>query len=100
MQAKKNTGCWPVIVRNWLIAALTFVGLYATLPFVAPSLMKLGLTGPANVLYTMYSPMCHQFAFRSIFLFGEQTFYPRENVGTDLQPYEYYAEQYGLVVEP
>jgi uncharacterized membrane protein len=79
--------------RHWLCLALTIIGLYATLPFVAPTLMKLGVTGPANVLYTLYSPMCHQFSFRSIFLYGEQTFYPREIAGTDLKPYEYYAAQ-------
>jgi uncharacterized membrane protein len=100
MPEKKPDGVWPIIVRNWLVVALTFIGLYATLPFVAPTLMKLGLTGPANVLYTMYSPMCHQFAFRSVFLYGEQTFYPRESVGADLRPYEDYAAEYGLVVEP
>lgn len=77
--------------RHWLRVALTIIGLYAFLPFVAPTLMKLGATGPANVLYTLYSPMCHQFAFRSIFLFGDQTFYPREIAGTDLKSYEYYA---------
>jgi uncharacterized membrane protein len=96
MEQKKTSGVWAIIVRNWLVVALTFVGLYATLPFVAPTMMKMGLTGPANVLYTMYSPMCHQFAFRSLFLYGEQPFYPRESVGTDYRPYEAYAEQYSL----
>ncbi|MGB1288816.1 MAG: hypothetical protein ACPG7F_19950, partial [Aggregatilineales bacterium] len=48
------------VVRNWLKIALVVVGLYATLPFIAPTLMKLGATGPANVIYTLYSPMCHQ----------------------------------------
>jgi uncharacterized membrane protein len=81
------------LTRYWLRVALTIVGLYATLPFVAPTLMKIGWTAPANVLYTLYSPMCHQFAFRSIFLYGEQNFYPREIVGTDLRPYEAYAAE-------
>ena len=81
------------IARNWLRIALTLIGTYALLPWVAPTLMKLGVTGPANALYTLYSPMCHQFAFRSIFLYGDQSFYPREIVGTDLVPYESYAAQ-------
>ena len=81
------------ISRHWLRIALMIVGTYATLPFVAPTLMKLGLTAPGNALYTLYSPMCHQFTFRSIFLYGEQNFYPREIAGTDLKPYEYYAAQ-------
>jgi len=79
------------IARNWLRIALILIGTYAILPWVAPTLMQLGATAPANALYTLYSPMCHQFAFRSIFLYGDQTFYPRESVGTDLIPYEAYA---------
>ncbi len=79
------------LARNWLRIALVIVGIYAALPWVAPLLMKLGLTAPANVLYTLYSPMCHQFAFRSIFLFGEQPFYPRGAAGTPYQPFEPYA---------
>ena len=90
---KKSTGLrlnlWILsMARNWLKVALVIVGLYATLPFVAPTLMKIGATGPANVLYTLYSPMCHQFAFRSVFLYGEQPFYPREVAGTEYVPYE------------
>mgnify|MGYP000094284501 CR=1 FL=1 len=80
------------ISRHWLRFALVIIGTYAILPWVAPTLMRLGATAPANALYTLYSPMCHQFAFRSIFLYGEQSFYPREIVGTDLVPYEAYAE--------
>lgn len=79
------------IARNWLRIALVVVGTYAILPWVAPTLARLGATAPANALYTLYSPMCHQFAFRSIFLYGEQPFYPRESVGSDFVPYETYA---------
>lgn len=79
--------------RHWLRVALTIVGLYAILPFVAPTLMKLGATGSGNFLYTLYSPMCHQFTFRSVFLYGEQTFYPRDIAGTDLRSYESYAAE-------
>jgi len=41
-------------------------------------LMELGARGPARVLYLLYSPLCHQLAYRSWFLFGEQSYYPRE----------------------
>lgn len=80
------------ITRHWLRIALIFIGTYASLPIVAPTLMELGATGPARLLYTLYSPFCHQFAFRSIFLFGEQSFYPRYNTGSDLKPFESYAK--------
>ena len=77
--------------RNWLQVALVIIGIYAALPYVAPVLMKLGLTEPARVIYTIYSPFCHQMAFRSVFFFGDQAFYPREISGTELTPFEVYA---------
>ena len=73
--------------RHWLAAFSVIIFLYAGLPFVAPTLMKVGATGPARVIYTLYSPFCHQFAFRSFFLFGPQAAYPRELAGTDLVTY-------------
>jgi len=76
------------LARNWLKITLVLIGIFAALPWVAPTLMQLGLTAPARVLYTLYSPFCHQFAFRSIFLYGEQPFYPREVSGTTATPYE------------
>ncbi len=54
---------------------------YVSLPFLAPVLMKTGATGPAYVLYRVYGSMCHQMAFRSWFLFGEQPAYPRAAAG-------------------
>jgi len=73
--------------RHWLAAFSLVILLYAGLPFMAPTLMKVGATGPARVIYTLYSPFCHQFAFRSFFLFGPQAVYPRELAGTDLVSY-------------
>lgn len=76
--------------RRWLTVALIILGIFVTLPFVAPTLMHFGLTGPAHLLYFAYGPFCHQFAFRSFFLYGEQVAYPREISGTSLTPYEDY----------
>ena len=50
--------------------------------------MKAGLNRPASWIYTIYSPMCHQLAFRSWFLFGEQAAYPRELAGTSLTSFQ------------
>jgi uncharacterized membrane protein len=58
--------------------ALTF---FVMLPFLAPILEENGKTGPANIIYKVYSVFCHQLTFRSFFLFGEQPFYPRELAG-------------------
>lgn len=63
--------------RHWLLVFNLAVALYLSLPFVAPVLMKVGVQRPARVIYTLYGFTCHQLAFRSWFLFGEQPAYPR-----------------------
>ena len=88
------------LTERWLRVALVLIGAYALLPFAAPTFMKLGWEAPANVLYALYSPMCHQFAFRSIFLFGEQPFYPREIAGTPYVSYEAVIRGLPNVVQP
>ena len=64
------------VSKHYLAIFNIFMLLYFGLPILAPVLMKAGATVPANVLYTIYKPLCHQFGFRSFFLFGEQTYYP------------------------
>ncbi|MEJ2750267.1 MAG: DUF2085 domain-containing protein, partial [Anaerolineae bacterium] len=76
--------------KHWLAAFNILVGIYIGLPILAPILMNAGATLPARAIYTVYSPMCHQMASRSFFLFGEQPAYPRALAGTDLQPFESY----------
>lgn len=41
--------------------------------------MKAGFTGAAQLIYQPYKLVCHTFAFRSFFLFGQQVVYPRGN---------------------
>lgn len=67
--------------RHWLAVVNLLVFVYVGLPFLAPVLMKVGATIPANAIYTAYSPLCHQLGFRSFFLFGEQPYYPRAAAG-------------------
>jgi uncharacterized membrane protein len=57
-------------LRRWLLAANIGVGIFIALPFVAPLLLSAGFDGPANLIYAAYSAVCHQWAFRSYFLFG------------------------------
>jgi uncharacterized membrane protein len=66
---------------HWLFVVNLLFIIYLGLPTLAPVLMKVGATAPASVIYTAYSPLCHQLGFRSFFLFGEQTFYPRAAAG-------------------
>ncbi|MBK9050923.1 MAG: DUF2085 domain-containing protein [Chloroflexi bacterium] len=77
--------------RHWLAVFNVAAALYVGLPMLAPVLMNAGATGPARAIYVAYSPMCHQMAFRSFFLFGEQGAYPRELAGTSLTPFEVYT---------
>lgn len=79
------------IAKNWLRYLNTLVGIYVGLPILAPILMKLGITGPAGLIYTIYTPMCHQSASRSFFLFGEQIAYPSQVAGTNFTSLESYA---------
>ena len=65
----------------WLVFGLFF--LYVGLPLLAPVLMKANLPAPARVIYTVYSPLCHQLGFRSLYLFGPQYFYPRAAAHVD-----------------
>lgn len=69
---------------NHYLAILNLIMLlYVGLPFLAPVLMRAGATTPARMIYTVYSPLCHQFGFRSFFLFGEQAYYPLSEAGID-----------------
>lgn len=77
--------------RHWLNIALVILALYVGLALAAPVLMEVGAEGPANALYTLYSPLCHQFAFRSWFLFGHQHSYPRAVAGSDQASFESFA---------
>lgn len=64
------------ISRHYLALFNFVIFLYVGLPVVAPVLMKAGADFPANIIYTIYKPLCHQFGFRSFYLFGEQAYYP------------------------
>ncbi len=69
--------------RHYLALFNLFVIIYVGLPFLAPVMMKLGAETPARLIYRGYSFVCHQLSYRSIFILGEQAFYPREAAGID-----------------
>ena len=75
------------ISRHWLAMFNLLILLYIGLPFLAPVLMRAGAERQARWIYRAYSPLCHQWAFRSWFLFGPQAAYPRALAGTSLTPY-------------
>ena len=73
----KSDGISLWLSRHYLALFNILVFLYLGFSFLAPILMKVGATTPAQVIYHAYGFVCHQFAFRSWFLFGEQLVYPR-----------------------
>lgn len=64
------------LARHYLLLINLFLAFYVGLPFLAPVFKKVGADLPAKIIYRLYSPLCHELAFRSWFLFGEQAYYP------------------------
>src|SRR5258707_15789767 len=63
------------LLDHWVLVFLGFFGVFLLLPFLAPIFMHIGWTGPAELIYIVYSTQCHQMAQRSFFLFGPQPMY-------------------------
>jgi uncharacterized membrane protein len=60
---------------HWILVFALLLGVFNLLPFLAPVFMRLNWETPARLIYLLYSPMCHQMAQRSFFLFGAQPMY-------------------------
>jgi len=67
--------------RNLVLCIGIIILLIIVGAFLPPFLLRLGYQQTAELIYTFYSPLCHQLAFRSFFLFGEQSVYPRALAG-------------------
>ena len=65
-----------LVRARWLAMANLLVGVFIGLPLLAPVLLAYGFVDPANAIYGAYKYVCHQWAFRSYFLFGAQATYP------------------------
>jgi uncharacterized membrane protein len=61
--------------RHWFFVFSLGLGLYVSLPFLAPVFMKIGWNGAGRVIYFIYSWLCHQLPERSYFLFGPKFTY-------------------------
>ncbi len=69
--------------KHYLLVINLFLAIYVGLPFLAPMLEKAGYTDASSLIYRAYRYSCHQLAFRSFFLFGDQPIYPREAAGIE-----------------
>jgi uncharacterized membrane protein len=75
--------------NHYMMIFNLFVFIYVGLPFLAPTFMAIGWTTPSRMIYRSYGAVCHQLAFRSWFLFGEQVAYPKASAQVaGLTPYE------------
>ena len=71
------------VARHWLAMVNVAWGALVTLPWLAPVAMRAGWQRLASGIYFFYSFLCHQYANRSFFLFGEKVMYSY----TELLPY-------------
>ena len=74
-------GYW--FARHYMAVFNLLVVAYLGLAILPPVLMKVGAKAPANLIYRGFNMVCHQLAFRSFYLFGEQLYYPRSAAGVD-----------------
>lgn len=58
------------LAGHWLLVINLVMGLFIGGTLLPPMLMRLGLEGPARLVYTLYGFSCHQLPQRSYFLFG------------------------------
>lgn len=85
------------ISGHWLLLVNALFGLfYLALPTLAPVLMLTGQEKAANVLYTIYRPLCHQLPERSFFIGGPQAVYSLDQLkhllGVDVVPVRYLGD--------
>ena len=71
---------------HWLAWINVAVGLFVGLPFLAPILLARGQTEAANIIYAAFRFVCHQWAFRSYFLFGARPAYSIDELGALVGP--------------
>jgi uncharacterized membrane protein len=63
------------LAAHWLLGLNVVVGVFIAGALLAPVLALLGAQSAADALYEAYHLTCHQWAFRSFFLFGDQSVY-------------------------
>lgn len=86
------------MARRWLFLFNLAAFLYVGLPFLAPVLMRVGAETPAQVIYAMYKPLCHQLPYRSWYLFGERPAYTYEELAQRVGEEE--LVPHGLIGDP
>ncbi len=60
------------VLQHWLLFANLLVLLYGGLPWLAPLAFRAGYTRLGAVLFSIYTPLCHQKPAQSFFIGGYQ----------------------------
>jgi uncharacterized membrane protein len=84
------------VQRHWLLAVNMTVAVFVGLPFLAPVLLAAGFSDAASAIYAAYQLVCHQWAFRSYFLFGPAIEYGPAALSAHVGP----EAMYGFVGSP
>ena len=79
---------------NYILIFIAILFLYLLFAFIAPVMLHFGYERIGNAIYSVYRNLCHQFAHRSWFLFGEQSFYP--GVIEENSKLKLYSEMFGV----
>jgi uncharacterized membrane protein len=69
---KRIEGAARWLVRHWLAVANTMLLLYAGLPFLSPLAKAAGYPLIGELVFRIYTPLCHQRPERSFFVCGHQ----------------------------
>jgi uncharacterized membrane protein len=81
-------------LRHWLLAVNVATGVFLGGALAAPLLAAVGWQAAADALYAAYHLTCHQWAFRTFFVFGQQPVYTEQglaDLGTD--PFRFVGDQ-------
>jgi uncharacterized membrane protein len=79
------------VLLHWLAILNVGLAVFLALAFLAPALVAAGLHGPGAWIYSAYALACHQWPFRSFFLFGQQVVYPPDVLRTLVGDAEIYS---------
>lgn len=78
------------ITRHWLFIGNAAIALFLLGAIAAPVLEAIGQSAPAGALYDFYHAACHQWAFRSFFLFGPRPVYDQAMLSSmQVDPYTF-----------
>jgi uncharacterized membrane protein len=77
---RRVSAALDLVAAHWLLGLNAAVAVFVLGAGLAPVLAALGWSGAADSLYAAYHATCHQWAFRSFFLFGDQAVYGQDQL--------------------